>query len=258
MAIRWKDDERKLVAAKLASLLMTGWVDRTQAAREAIKVLPLERRREIPGYATIRPILDDLVEAELERLRKLPLAQRVESPAKPAASTTPAPAVQPAATAPTVMSSVEDALVEAVKRVVIRVVFDPEIRNAIVSALGVSHEYAVPMPRHNPAPAVVTVGQRLPRVLVAGLIAQQITEVRAIYTGRLDLRFWTTDQKVSDLPGMAQGCDVVVGCVGFMPHVADKAIQKTGVKYLRNSNGVATVRRLLDAEFGFEPAAHAG
>lgn len=255
--IRWTGPEYEVIGREIATILREGEPSRLRAANTAQARLPIERRRKFVTWSGVsvkrlNQIIDFHLRADEQALRRAE-ADATPAPIADAPAASAPTKVEHAAPPPPTLSpptaSIEDALVGACKRIILRVLHDPELRAAVVSALGAVSGHTEAMPPHNPQPTV-SAGRRLPRVLIAGLIAQQITEIKVVFSSRVDLRFWTTDQKVSALHDMARGCDFAIGCVGFMPHPADKALLGSGVKYLRNSNGVSTVKALIEQELG--------
>jgi hypothetical protein len=88
--------------------------------------------------------------------------------------------------------------------------------------------------------------ERLPRVLVAGLLPSQIHEIGKAFQGRADLRYWKSSDAVSLLRKQVQGCDAAVGMVLKMNHSPDAVLQSRAPTYFRAKGGVTTVKREIE------------
>lgn len=88
--------------------------------------------------------------------------------------------------------------------------------------------------------------EELPRVLVAGLLPNQIKKVQEHFAGRVNLRFWKSSDSGAMLRKQIPGIDAAVGMVGFMGHSADHTLSARAPTYLRASGGVTSVKHQIE------------
>lgn len=79
-----------------------------------------------------------------------------------------------------------------------------------------------------------TIGPRLPRVLVAGFVKHgPIRDLIDRFSAKLDLRFWRSDDSLSQLRRDLQSAEHVVFMTGSTSHAAEQTIAASGKQYTR-------------------------
>lgn len=86
---------------------------------------------------------------------------------------------------------------------------------------------------------------RLKRVLVMGLIPNQIQEVANEFKGALDMRFWRTDQSANLLKSLSKQVDQTVIMTDFIAHSHEGLIKNSGVPYVRQPGGITKLKDTL-------------
>lgn len=100
------------------------------------------------------------------------------------------------------------------------------------------------MPEPSKATAKID-SPRLKRVLIMGLIPNQIQEVTNEFKGALDLRFWRTDQSANLLKSLSKQVDQTVIMTDFIAHSHEVLIKNASVPYVRQSGGISRLKDTL-------------
>lgn len=95
-----------------------------------------------------------------------------------------------------------------------------------------------PMPDRPANPPRNAPRARLPRILVAGLLPSQISEVRRAFHGRADLRFWKSSDAAALLRKQCESVDAGVGWVRFMGHSAEAILKSKAPTYVPANGGI--------------------
>lgn len=96
--------------------------------------------------------------------------------------------------------------------------------------------------------------ERKPRVCVAGLMNQQINDVRAEFGNIIDFAFIKTDKgSTSDVATM-QGKDLVICMTRFSSHAVEKEARVAGVPVVRITGAVSMLKRWLRSWINHEIA----
>lgn len=99
---------------------------------------------------------------------------------------------------------------------------------------------------HNPEPVRLTEdGPRLKRILVLGLIPNQIQEVTSEFKDALDLRFWRTDQSSNLLKSLCKQVDNTVVMTDFIGHAHETIIKNADVPFIRQTGGISKLKDTL-------------
>lgn len=262
----WDESERRTVALGYLIQKAAGVRGDAVALNNAQQELPPERRRKILGWSSVRLAL----EPEMPWARK-----RLESELDKGRTAAPKPSpleiVNPLAAG--LASAIEDALVASGKRVLMRLLDDPEIRAAVAALVpapvaapsataatagvgakaeaGLSDDMKLPIVS---AAAVATVRPKLPKIAVIGAIGPQQTDLLNTYEGRVEFRFWTTDQNNSAIKGVCNWCDIAILWTGFIGHSQSNAVmdlskrQFNGFRVLMCNGSVSACKAIIDRE----------
>ena len=90
------------------------------------------------------------------------------------------------------------------------------------------------------------------RVLIVGLLGNQVELVRRAYLRRLELRFLRSTDSMIRSGQLAAHCDVTVAMIGWLDHVHAGVLSKHAQHYVRIPSGMTSLRRTLDALAGAE------
>lgn len=100
--------------------------------------------------------------------------------------------------------------------------------------------------------------ERLPRVLVAGLLPDQIEVLKKSFRGRADLRFWKSSDAVSMLRKQVGTVDAAVGWVSYMNHSPDALLSSRAPTYYRARGGITSVKTQIERAIKVVQLEHAG
>lgn len=186
--IRWTDRERELVLSKATQLMHTGGYNIMEALRQAQQqVIVPERRRPLisRGYCV------DLVKEVKHRAANV-------VPVKAAPVHVQAPVVEEPMTAPTSVldhSASLDSLINALAKQVAET-FKQHVKVAIKE---LEHEFKVE--KHNPTYAAT--GSFKPRVVIIGLLGDQVHAITREFQDRYDIKCIDTDRAMGMEPPSA-------------------------------------------------------
>lgn len=97
-----------------------------------------------------------------------------------------------------------------------------------------------------------TVGPRLPRVLVAGFVKHApIRDLITQFGAQLDLRFWRSDDSLTQLRRDLQSAEHIIFMTGSTSHAAEQTIAASGKQYTRvPSTSYSSAERALQSILG--------
>jgi len=186
--IRWTDRERELVLSKATQLMHTGSYNIMEALRQAQQqVIMPDRRRPLVsrGYCV------DLVKEVKHRAANV-------VPVKPASVLVQAPKVDepmPVTMAEPTCSASLDSLINALAKQVAET-FKQHVKVAIKE---LEHEFRVE--KHNPSYAAT--GSYKPKVVIIGLLGDQVHSITREYQDRYDIKCIDTDRAMGMEPPAA-------------------------------------------------------
>ena len=186
--IRWTDRERELVLSKATQLMHTGGYNIMEALRQAQQQVIVPDRR--------RPLVSRAYCVDLVKEVKHRAANAV--PVKAALALVQAPVVEEPMTAPTSVldhSASLDSLINALAKQVAET-FKQHVKVAIKE---LEHEFKVE--KHNPSYAAT--GSFKPRVVIIGLLGDQVHSITREFQDRYDIKCIDTDRAMGMEPPSA-------------------------------------------------------
>jgi flagellar biosynthesis GTPase FlhF len=276
---RWNGAERRAVA-KAFLKIRHDFPDMLElhALRKAIAdVLPADRQRAIETMWHARPWLDPLLdevksEVEIERAeakrhaleREQEERNRIEierqstqaiqtQAAQLAEEKLQAQAAELRAELQSEISAtylanapIEDLIGAAMRRVAGAFLrpFVDELRDGLQDVLKTAAAGLKQQPTSQPIPAP---RERRPRVVIAGLINQQIRDIENEYGGRLDLSFVkNAEEGGAGTTGKVSNAEVVLACTDFLSHSLEAQLKRHARQYYRITGSVSALRRWLN------------
>lgn len=275
--VRWKDDERKTIAAAFLKM-QADFPDmkETEALRKAMQYsLPDNRQRKILGYSMEKPWVEPLINeiretfererAELaaRRQAEAEAEQRQIEEEKRAAAEREYAEAQAALQRARELEQAANEAVDALSLDELMHRMADRFASLLVSKLhaglaavvkeavsgvpakdpfaGFPREVIPEADRAKPAPR-----DHKPRVLICGLLNQQQHEVRKEFQPLLNLEFHRgTGEGGSELGPKLQGADVVIQMAGFSGHDREDQFKKHGIKPVRINGSTSAVKRWL-------------
>lgn len=231
MRVRWTDEERAQLVNRAAQLLHQKQVFSIRdALTKAQEALPRDRRRSIAALTQV-PWFVDSVPAKVKELDHQQ-TKAVEEEVQQAVQSVEQQARERLEDqiAQFLGKILAKALSNAIKSPELAVMFQPP---------AINHE---PL-RHR---LVQHRKEKLPRVVVAGLLNSQTKVVESGFNDRLDLRFWSKDQSPDTLKSMLSHADAAVGMVSFLAHSHDSILKASKVPYTPVSGGVTQIKQALE------------
>lgn len=231
MRVRWTDEERAVLIEQAANLIHCKQVfSLRDALVKSQEVLPKDRRRNIAALTQV-PWFVESVPAKVKELDHQH-TKAVEEEVQQAVQSSEQKARE----------QLEDQIAQYIGKILAR---------ALSSAIK-SPELAVlfhpPPINHEPMRfrLVQHRKEKLPRVVVAGLLNSQTKVVESGFNDRLDLRFWSKDQSPDTLKSMLSHADAAVGMVSFLAHSHDSILKASKVPYTPVSGGVTQIKQALE------------
>lgn len=229
MRVRWTDEEKAQLVAAAANLLHTKQVfSLRDSLNKAILTLPKDRRRDLAALTQV-PWFTEEVPAKLKELERQQ-TKTVEQQLDEAVS----------ATAKQARQDLEDQIVQWIAKILAKA-----IRLAIEDS-GLSSLFRQTETIAAVRQRVHAARERLPRVVVAGMLNSQAKTVEAAYKDKLDIRFWSKDQSTDTLKSMLSHADACVGMVSFLSHAHDAVLKSSKVPYQPVSGGVSQMKNALE------------
>ena len=259
--IFWRPDELELLAKEIDRLvLVVGGFSKMQALALAQESLPEDRRRTIVHWSTVAPRLDPVLQACREaRQRAQAQTDQAQQQGNEAA------AAAAATKHEEWLRTTTDLLAPLVAQLLGHPTVQAQLARALTSTLG-ALPATTASPSSDDAPAASeTAGHgggslvklqaparterpQLRRVLVAGLLPAQAEEVSQEFKGRLDLRFWGSNESHDLLRSAVRQCDVAIGMTDFMSHPADACMKSLAARYVRHSGGIKRLKDVLQGQ----------
>ena len=229
MRVRWTDDERKVLIDSAASLLHTKEVfSIRESLIKAQLSLAKDRRREIAALSQV-PWFTDGVPIKLKELERV-AAKTAEQQLEAAVS----------ATAQQAREEFEDQISNYIGKIL-----GKALRIAIQDLRLQPEELSQPL-THIRRSLHAAHKERLPRVIIAGMLNSQAKSVEAAFKDKLDIRFWSKDQSTDTLKSMLQHADSAIGMVSFLSHAHDAVLKSSKVPYTPVSGGVTQIKSALE------------
>ena len=152
---------------------------------------------------------------------------------------------------------VMDRMTLALKKVILDVLTSPEVVKAMTVNVNVNHQpattdeqtvkpavYPFIERRHNPS-MPTTHKDIKKRVLIVGLLNGQVQEIQKEFSGKLDVRYWTKDEKINTLRSKAGQADYTILVTDFISHSHQDAVKNLGIKFRFHSGGMTRLREML-------------
>lgn len=229
MRVRWTEEEKLQLINAAAALLQTKQVFSIRdALNKAILTLPKDRRRDLAALTQV-PWFTEGVPAKLKELERQK-TKTVEQQLDDAVS----------ATAKQARTDLENEIVLWIAKILAKA-----IRLAVEDA-GLGSLIRQPETIATVRQRVHAARERLPRVVVAGMLNSQAKTVEAAYKDKLDLRFWSKDQSTDTLKSMLSHADACVGMVSFLSHAHDAVLKSSKAPYQPVSGGVSQMKAALE------------
>lgn len=184
--IRWNDRERDEVLRTAAQYYNKGGYTALAALRQSqMLVLPAERRRSMQSHSAVPDLIKEL---KILAIKDVPRRKEVET-------------ITPAEIMPPVPHEVvkTDAPVDLVDQLVNTITqrFILGLRESLQSAVKeLEHEFKIE--KHNPTYAAA--GTKLPRVIIIGLLGDQVHAIVKEFSGQFDIKCIDTDRAMGMSP----------------------------------------------------------
>lgn len=274
----WREDEKRLLCATAAQLLLELKANGARDALEKAQMIALSAKRQRKIY-TMTSVDDWYPEglkkarAKLVRIEQQNALAEVNakiSEAAAAAQESAPAAVEPAAApaapaAPLALAPVNAGLasVFAGGWAHIREHLVQEIANVVAEGIHrglASVQLAPPQQQgaetqiesrqvearaHVPFVVDPNPKQRHPSILVVGLKGGNVQQIKEDFGSKLDLRFCDVDRSKDELRSMTEKADATVAVVGFLPHSYTDIIKARSRHYIESSGGMTNLRHEL-------------
>ena len=230
----WAESEKGKLAERVAEIRNKSSVSLLSGLERAQQeLLPPERRRAVQSLAQV-PWLSDAVSLRLQLMRA---QAAVSGPALPGN----APVVAGG------QAQLEEycgpKAFAVIKRTVLQLLEDRDVRMAVLRMFAMADPEPVEMPGQQ---AERKEQNRLPRVLVLGLLPAQEQSVLQEFEHYFDLRFARAGAPGSQLRTLARGSTFVFGMTGFIGHQDERQVRAAaGASYMRIEGGLSSLRGAL-------------
>lgn len=261
----WTKDEKAAICAEAARLLidLEAGSPRDAMEKAQLQALPPERRRKIGAMSLLESWYPDgLKKARADVLRQRERAAKAEAKAaqKAVAETTSAQVVEvaPVATAiaPAPTTSLASVFGDWTR---IREHIVNEIANMVTEGIqrglanGLANVQLTPPAQAEDngarAPHVPFVAERAkdrpPSILVVGLKGANVSQIKADFGDKLDLRFCDVDQSKDHLRSMTEKADTTVAVVDFLSHSHTDIIKARSRHFIESTGGMTHLRQEL-------------
>lgn len=260
---RWTDEERRKIAAK-SRYLMKGFADMSaiEAVRKAVAYeLPADRQRSLTGFAEVKPWIEPMW-AQLEIDEKIEAAQAAEvREAREREETMQRQADEVAAAKHRL--EIEEAVQERLNQTsyegIIKM-FASKLANEFMHEIGAAIKAEISgqigkslaaSGLHNgtrpDAPVEITRPARQPRILVCGLINQQIEDVKRTFGASVAFSFAKSQGEGggASVREQAHNKDVVICMTDFCGHNVENEVKRSGAVPVRLTGSVSSLKRWL-------------
>lgn len=184
--IRWNDRERDQVLHTAVQYYNKGGYTALAALRQAqMLVLPAERRRSMQSHSAVPDLIKEL---KVLAIKDVPRRKEVET-------TTPVEIMPPAPQEVVKTDAPVDLVDQLVNTITQRFILG--LRESLQSAVKeLEHEFKVE--KHNPTYAAA--GTKLPRVIIIGLLGDQVHAIVKEFSGQFDIKCIDTDRAMGMSP----------------------------------------------------------
>lgn len=184
--IRWNDRERDQVLHTAVQYYNKGGYTALAALRQAqMLVLPAERRRSMQSHSAVPDLIKEL---KVLAIKDVPRRKEVET-------TTPAEIMPPAPQEVAKTDAPVDLVDQLVNTITQRFILG--LRESLQSAVKeLEHEFKIE--KHNPTYAAA--GTKLPRVIIIGLLGDQVHAIVKEFSGQFDIKCIDTDRAMGMSP----------------------------------------------------------
>lgn len=184
--IRWNDRERDQVLHTAVQYYNKGGYTALAALRQAqMLVLPTERRRSMQSHSAVPDLIKEL---KVLAIKDVPRRKEVET-------TTPAEIMPPAPQEVAKTDAPVDLVDQLVNTITQRFILG--LRESLQSAVKeLEHEFKIE--KHNPTYAAA--GTKLPRVIIIGLLGDQVHAIVKEFSAQFDIKCIDTDRAMGMSP----------------------------------------------------------
>lgn len=184
--IRWNDRERDQVLHTAVQYYNKGGYTALAALRQAqMLVLPTERRRSMQSHSAVPDLIKEL---KVLAIKDVPRRKEVET-------TTPIEIMPPAPQEVAKTDAPVDLVDQLVNTITQRFILG--LRESLQSAVKeLEHEFKIE--KHNPTYAAA--GTKLPRVIIIGLLGDQVHAIVKEFSGQFDIKCIDTDRAMGMSP----------------------------------------------------------
>lgn len=184
--IRWNDREREEVLRTAAQYYNKGGYTALAALRQSqMLVLPAERRRSMQSHSAVPDLLKEL---KVLAIKDVPRRKEVET-------TTPVEIMPPAPQEVVKTDAPVDLVDQLVNTITQRFILG--LRESLQSAVKeLEHEFKIE--KHNPTYAAA--GTKLPRVIIIGLLGDQVHAIVKEFSTQFDIKCIDTDRAMGMSP----------------------------------------------------------
>jgi hypothetical protein len=225
--VRWTITEREMVLEGAVQIMHSSTLSPLEALRAAQTHLPAFRKRSFASHSAAGDLLREL---RVRAANHVPKKKSIETPT-PVESVPPAPPVD----AP-VMANTLDDLVNLIAKHIAQT-FKSQIHTAIKE---LEHEFKIP--RHDPT--YVATGVHKPRVVVIGLLNDQVHAIAHEFSENYSLKFIDTDRAMGMSPPDA---DAYLLMKNFINHPLYHKYQKFP-NHVLIDGGMTTLRLWLHSK----------
>jgi hypothetical protein len=183
--IMWTKPEREAVLAVAVDLFTRDNYSAFEAVKQAQNTLPFARHRNFASHSAANDLVKEI---KARAYKVVPIPKDVGLPIPPSSMPSEPPNKQPE---PTVIGTIDDLVQAIAKR--IAATLKHEIAVAVKE---LEHEFHVP--KHNGEYA--TTGTKRPRVIVIGLLGDQVHAINNEFKDTYDLKFIDTDRAMGLSP----------------------------------------------------------
>lgn len=184
--IRWNDRERDEVLRTAAQYYNKGGYTALAALRQSqMLVLPAERRRSMQSHSAVPDLIKEL---KVLAIKDVPRRKEVET-------TTPAEIMPPVPQEVVKTDAPVDLVDQLVNTITQRFILG--LRESLQSAVReLEHEFKIE--KHNPT--YVAAGTKLPRVIIIGLLGDQVHAIVKEFSAQFDIKCIDTDRAMGMSP----------------------------------------------------------
>ncbi len=130
----------------------------------------------------------------------------------------------------------------------LKLLHDPRIQEALTAIVHGNKLFfeAPPKLKHSPVPQQVP-REKLPKVMIVGLLKHQMGEVEKSHGSKFQLVFKGADADRDQVKAQAQTCDFVVSMTKFISHDVEGHMQRHAKQLKRCNGSVTDLQRILTA-----------